>query len=147
MSCLCHGHRSGPPGAWRRAAAASALLASLAAAAAPPAPRPRAASAPPLESCVSRDAIGFAQGEPRAVLDGDDQAKLREAMMRRYPVVARDGFAVSRIILWQPAAGDALFITVQDHPTKPGRACFTATFTARRFDAFVPLRDKYLLGD
>ena len=65
-------------------------------------------------------------------------------MIRRYPVIETDGFPSSRIILWQRRAGELVYIAVIDNPSKPSESCFTATFSAERFDMTLLLRRKYL---
>jgi len=65
-------------------------------------------------------------------------------MEQRYPVLARHGFPVSKIILWHKKSGESVFITLLQHPNKPSEACFTATFAAARFAGIDTLRRKYL---
>jgi len=101
-----------------------------------------------IENCVSSDVIRFAADDQSAYLDEADHRQVREAMLRRYPAVGQDGFPSTRTILWQRATGALVFVSVLDHPHKPGKACYTATFAAERFDMTVLLRRKYLVpGD
>src|SRR5262245_20389654 len=100
--------------------------------------------APRLESCVSQAAIQFDPIEQRVVLDANDQARVLAEMEQRYPVLARNGFPVSRIVLWHKKSGESLFITLLDHPQKAGESCFTATFAAARIADIDALRRKYL---
>ena len=97
-----------------------------------------------IESCVSASAIQFDPIDQRVALDADDQARVQAEMEQRYPVLARDGFPVSKIILWHKKNGESLFITLLEHPTKADEACFTATFAAARFQGIATLRHKYL---
>ena len=97
-----------------------------------------------LESCVSAGAIRFDPMDQRVTLDADDQARVQTQMEQRYPVLAQHGFPVSKIVLWHKAGGESVFITLLDHPTRPHESCFTATFTAARFDGFAELKRKYL---
>jgi hypothetical protein len=97
-----------------------------------------------LESCVSTSAIQFDPIDQHVALDADDQTRVQAEMEQRYPVLARHGFPVSRIILWQKKNGESLFITLLEHPARPEEACFTATFAAARFAGIEALRRKYL---
>ena len=97
-----------------------------------------------IESCVSANAIQFDPIDQHVALDPGDQTRVQAEMEQRYPVIARDGFPVSRIILWQKKNGESLFITLLEHPDKPEESCFTATFVAARFTGIEALRRKYL---
>ncbi|HSB26093.1 MAG TPA: hypothetical protein VLE94_23565 [Burkholderiaceae bacterium] len=100
-----------------------------------------------VESCVSTSAIQFDPIDQHVALDADDQTRVQAEMEQRYPVLARDGFPVSRIILWQKKNGESLFITLLEHPDKPDESCFTATFVAARFTGIEALRRKYLRSE
>jgi hypothetical protein len=97
-----------------------------------------------LESCVSSGTIEFDAIDQRVALDTDDQARVHAQMQQRYPVLAQHGFPVSKIVLWQKSGGEALFIALLEHPAKPDQSCFTATFSAARFDGIGTLKRKYL---
>jgi len=97
-----------------------------------------------IESCVSASTIEFDAVDQRVALDADDQARVHAQMQQRYPVLAQHGFPVSKIVLWQKSGGEALFIALLEHPSKPDQACFTATFAAARFDGLGTLKRKYL---
>ena len=97
-----------------------------------------------IENCISHDWIHFGERDQSAVLDDPDHRLVRAEMIRRYPVIAGDGFPSSRTLLWQPAAGELLYIAVVDNPAQPGQACFSATFAAHKFDVTLLLRRKYL---
>lgn len=97
-----------------------------------------------IESCVSQGLIRFDPIDQRVVLDADDQTRVQAEMEQRYPVLARHGFPVSKIILWHKKSGESVFITLLEHPNKPSEACFTATFAAARFADIDTLRRKYL---
>jgi hypothetical protein len=99
---------------------------------------------PRIESCVSDSAIKFAPTDQRVLLEPDDQTRVHNEMMQRYPVLAQHGFPVSKIVLWHKTSGDSVFIALLEHPTRPSEACFTATFAAARFDGIDALRRKYL---
>ena len=97
-----------------------------------------------IESCVSEGVIEFGSTDQRALLDADDQARVLVEMQKRYPVLAHHGFPVSKIVLWQKTGGQALFVTLLDHPHKAQETCFTATFAAGPFDGIALLKRKYL---
>ena len=97
-----------------------------------------------IESCVSSGSIEFAALDQRVVLEPADQARVQAEMVQRYPVLAQHGFPVSKIVLWQKASGESLFIALLAHPTKADTACFTATFAAARFADIDALRRRYL---
>jgi len=99
---------------------------------------------PSIESCVSQGVIRFDAIDQQVVLEPDDQMRVQAEMEQRYPVLARHGFPVSKIILWHRKSGETVFITLLQHPSKPGEACFTATFAAARFAGIDTLRRKYL---
>jgi hypothetical protein len=98
----------------------------------------------PIESCVSSSAIVFAATDQHVTLEPADAERIHAEMVQRYPVLQQHGFPVSRIVLWLKASGESLFITLLDHPTKADEACFTATFSAARFDGIAELKRKYL---
>src|SRR5262245_35544846 len=97
-----------------------------------------------IESCVSASAIQFDPIDQRVLLDPDDQARVQAEMEQRYPVLARHGFPVSKIVLWHKKSGESVFITLLEHPNKASETCFTATFAAARFVDIDTLRRKYL---
>ena len=100
---------------------------------------------PSIESCVSQQgAIQLDAIDQLVVLEPEDQSRVQAEMEQRYPVLARHGFPVSKILLWHKKSGKTLFITLLQHPSKPAEACFTATFAAARFAGFDSLRRKYL---
>lgn len=97
-----------------------------------------------IESCVSSGAIQFGATDQHVALEPDDHSRVLAEMERRYPVLVQHGFPVSKIILWQKTGGEALFITLLEHPRRPQESCFTATFAAARFDGIATLKRKYL---
>ena len=101
-------------------------------------------AARPIESCVSSSAIVFGVADQHATLEPDDAARVQAEMVRRYPVLQQHGFPVSKIVLWVKAGGDALFVALLDHPSRSDETCFTATFSAARFDGIAELKRKYL---
>ena len=130
-----------------RAAAPAFLLALAALAGAANAledPRPvPVAGADGIESCVGGEPLRFAPGDRRALLDAFDAAAVSAALMRRYPVVERDGLAPQRLVLWNKPAAGWLYVAVIENPTRAREVCYTATFVAARLDVTGPLLVKY----
>jgi hypothetical protein len=108
--------------------------------------RTRANARAPIESCAGGDRIVFASADQSALLDEMDRGLVSAAMLERYPVLQRDGFAPSQIILWQKLGGELLYVTLITNPAKPNETCFTATLSADRFEITQLLRHKYLLA-
>lgn len=122
-------------------AAATALIAAGGAAAAEPAAF-SAAQAEQIESCADASAIVFGR-DRRASLDAVDASDVALALMTRYPVIERDGFALQSIVLWRKAGDEWIYIGLIANPARPKEVCFTATFTAGRFDFTTSLTKKY----
>jgi hypothetical protein len=108
-----------------------------------PAPPPSAPGGITVPSCASEDSLRFLPGDASAVLDDDDVAMVSDALSERYPVLQRDGFAPSRIVLWQKANGELLYVALQPRPEASGGVCFTATFVASRLEMTASLIRKY----
>jgi hypothetical protein len=98
-----------------------------------------------IASCVSHEALQFKSGDASAVLDDADRDFVSAAMLERYPVLQRDGFVPTHIILWQRQGGELLYVTLLANPQRPSEMCFTATFSASRFDFTQSLQRKYFL--
>jgi hypothetical protein len=102
-----------------------------------------AASVAAITSCVDHQALRFAAGDRRVLLDASDAASVGAALTRRYPVVERDGLAPQQIVLWQKNRGAWLYVALLENPKKATEYCFTATFVADRFELTGPLVLKY----
>lgn len=96
-----------------------------------------------IESCVSSQALQFHRDDARAVLDGDDHRQVQAQMQARYPVLGRDGFEPSHIVLWHRQGREWLYVTLLENPVRPGELCFTATFTASALAITPTLLSKY----
>ena len=96
-----------------------------------------------IESCVDHQAIRFGADDRRAVLDAADAATVSAALVRRYPVVDRDGLAPQHIVLWKQPASGWLYIALLENPARPDERCYTATFVASRFDVTPQMIAKY----
>jgi hypothetical protein len=96
-----------------------------------------------IESCVSTQAIRFSSTDRRARLDAADAAMVSAAIVRRYPMVERDGLTPQHIVLWRKPDAQWLYIALLENPERAGQICFTATFAAGRFEQTSPLIAKY----
>ena len=106
-------------------------------------PQPARMPAAAIESCVDHQAIRFQPDDRRAILDAADAATVAAALVRRYPVVERDGLAPRAIVLWRRPGAGWLYVALLEDPAKPDRHCFTATFVANRVDVTRSLVSKY----
>jgi hypothetical protein len=104
---------------------------------------PTAAGVDAIASCVDQQALRFAAGDRRVLLDAADAANVGAALVRRYPIVERDGLMPQRIVLWQKNRGAWLYVALLENPKKATDYCYTATFVAERFDVTAPLVLKY----
>ena len=128
----------------RRIALVAVFGASLLAAAfAARADVPDPAGRPPITNCVSEDTVLRPGASDSVMLTAADRDQVSDEMMRRYPMLERDGFAAPQIVLWHPADGDWLYVTLIPSADAPGGVCFTATFSAAEFDATGPMLAKY----
>lgn len=96
-----------------------------------------------IESCVDTSAIRFRKDDRRVILDSGDTVAVSAALTRRYPMVEHDGLAPQRIVLWRKPAIGWLYVALLVNPAKPGEICFTATFSAARFEMTASLVEKY----
>ena len=98
-----------------------------------------------IASCVSQASIELGTGDISAMLDDTDRDLVNSAMLERYPVLQRDGFMPSHILLWQKSGGELLYVALLANPQRPSEMCFTATFSATRFDFTQSLQRKYFV--
>jgi hypothetical protein len=89
-----------------------------------------AAHALVLESCVSADALSVASGDRHAFIDNADVADIAAAIAERFPVLQRDGFEPTRLLLWERPGAGWIYVAVIENPAKGGEMCFTATVAA-----------------
>jgi hypothetical protein len=108
---------------------------------------PRAAASSSLgeaiESCVDRTTVRFRGGEHRALLDTADSAMVAAALVRRYPIVEQQGLTPQRVAVWRKPETGWVYAALLVDPAKPGDFCFTATFSASRFDVTPSMLEKY----
>ncbi len=105
-----------------------------------PLPGGRAAT---IESCVGGTPITFRPDDRRVWLEAVDAAAVASALTHRYPILDRDGLLADAIVLWRKPVDGWLFVTLLANPGKPADVCFTATFSASRFELTAPLLVKY----
>jgi hypothetical protein len=136
------------------AAVCATLIGGPAAWAKTEAPRPAGMSNAPLrsvESCVGAGRIDFAADDQTALLDDADLKAVHAEMVRQYPMLAKDGFAATHIVLWQRPNNELVYVTLLSDPNldaPPSDAsdrtfCFTATFAAAKLAPTPLLRRKY----
>jgi hypothetical protein len=88
-----------------------------------------------LASCVTGSPpLRVAAAAERAVLDAADRRRLHEAAATRYPLYQRSGMAPAQVLLLRRGGGWQ-YVTLW-HDGAAG-LCFSAVFTAERFD-FTP---------
>jgi hypothetical protein len=106
-----------------------------------------AALATPLDiaNCVSSEHLQIADADRSALLDPPDRAQVSAAMLQQYPMLARDQFLPSQIVLWQKPGGDWLYVTLVPAPDDAAQLCVNATFSADSFELTPPLLDKYFV--
>ena len=100
-----------------------------------------------IEHCVGGPAIRFEPGTRRALLEPADAADVSAALVQRYPIVARDGLAPERIVLWRHPRAGWLYVALVTNPDDVEQVCFTATFSAKRLPVTPPLLVKYFGAD
>ena len=106
--------------------------------------RPVAASVgDSIPSCVGESVLRFVVDDRRVVLDDADATAVSAAIVLRYPMIEHDGLVPKTVLLWkQPRAG-WVYLALLSNPDKGGEFCFTASFTASRFELTLPLLKKY----
>ena len=96
-----------------------------------------------LTSCVSEAHLELQAADERVLLDAPDRAALGSAMLQRYPMLGRDGFAPAAILMWRKPGRDWLYVALSKSERAPGGWCFTASFAAKVFDVTPALERKY----
>ena len=65
---------------------------------------------------------------------------------QRFPVLRRDGFAPSRLLLWDRPERGWVYVAVIENPEHAGDLCFTATISAEAVPITKALMKKYFPG-
>lgn len=102
-----------------------------------------AAHALVLESCVSADALSVASSDRYAFVEDADVAGIAAAIAERFPLLQRDGFEPTRLLLWERPGAGWLYVAVIDNPAKGGEMCFTATIAAAKVEITREVLKKY----
>jgi len=104
---------------------------------------PFGAQALAIESCVSADALQVAAADRHAWLDAADRDAAAAAIAARFPLLGRDGFAPSELLLWDRPRQGWVYVAVIVNPERPGERCFTATISFDAVPVAKPLLKKY----
>ncbi len=99
-----------------------------------------------LPSCTGNGSLELNVRDDTAMLDDTDRAVLGAAMLQRYPMLGRDGFAPAGILLWRRQGGPWLYVTLAKSSAPGAGWCFTATFAGNVFDATSALVRKYFFA-
>jgi hypothetical protein len=99
-----------------------------------------------LSGCAGSGSLELNIRDDTAMLDDTDRAALGTAMLQRYPMLGRDGFAPAAILLWRKRGGPWLYVTLAKASAPGAGWCFSATFTANVFDATPVLVRKYFFA-
>lgn len=108
----------------------------------PAAPRP-AAGTTVIDNCVTAAQLSFRPGVSGVVLDERDGAEVAASIVRRYPMIERDGLYPQAVALWRPPRGEWVYATLSQKKHAPHPACFTANVDASQVDATPTLIRKY----
>ena len=99
-----------------------------------------------IANCFGGAAIELRIGDNSVVLDAADREQVQFAMLRRYPMLAGQGFAPTDIVLWQKPGADWIYVALQADAERPGQSCFAATFAATIFAITPVLQQKYFFA-
>lgn len=108
-----------------------------------PAPRVDRKGHAVIDNCVTAAQLSFKPGVNGVVLDARDGPEVAAAIVRRYPVIERDGLYPQAIALWRPPKGEWVYATLSQKAHAPHPACFTATVDAAQVEATPTLIRKY----
>jgi hypothetical protein len=96
-----------------------------------------------IENCVSPDKLSFRSGESGSLLDAGDAKQVAAEIVRRYPMIERDGLYPTAIALWRRPGGDWAFATLMPKKRPANAVCFTANISGDRLDATPAMLKKY----
>jgi hypothetical protein len=96
-----------------------------------------------IENCVSGDKLAFREGESGTLLGELDRFQVADEIVRRYPMIQRDGFYPTSSALWRRKQGDWVFATLVARPQPPHELCFTANVAAGQVSLAPQLLKKY----
>jgi hypothetical protein len=96
-----------------------------------------------IDNCVTSAQLAFKHGVNGAVLDAHDGAEVAASIVRRYPMIERDGLYPQAVALWRPPKGEWVYATLSQKAHAPNTACFTANVDAATVDGTPTLIRKY----
>lgn len=96
-----------------------------------------------IDNCVTSARLTFKPGVTGAVLDAHDGAEVAAGIVRRYPMIERDGLYPQAVALWRPPKGEWVYATLSQKAHAPHAACFTANVDAATVDGTPTLIRKY----
>jgi hypothetical protein len=96
-----------------------------------------------IDNCVTAARLTFQPGVNGALLDERDGAEVAAAIVRRYPMIERDGLYPQSVALWRPPKGEWVYATLSQKAHAPHPACFTANVDAGAVELTPTLIRKY----
>lgn len=96
-----------------------------------------------IDNCVTLAQLSFKPGVNGTVLDERDSADVAASIVRRYPMIERDGLYPQAVALWRPPRGEWVYATLSQKAHAPHPTCFTANVDAQKVDATPTLIRKY----
>jgi hypothetical protein len=96
-----------------------------------------------IESCVSSDKISYRDGDNGTLLDELDRFQVATEIVRRYPMIERDGLYPVAIALWRRTDGDWVFALLMNKPEPARPFCFTANVAVTEVELAPTLLKKY----
>jgi hypothetical protein len=96
-----------------------------------------------IESCVGGGTLSFRSGDNGTLLDEIDRFQVAAEIIRRYPMIERDGLYPTAIALWRRKEGDWVFATLIARAESPHPLCFTANVAVNQVDMAPQLLKKY----
>jgi len=96
-----------------------------------------------IDNCVTAAQLSFKSGVNGIVLDDRDGAEVAAHIVRRYPMIERDGLYPQAVALWRPPKGEWVYATLSQKAHAPHAVCFTANVDASKVDATPTLIRKY----
>ncbi len=96
-----------------------------------------------IDNCVTAATLVYRAGVNGTVLDERDGADVAAAIVRRYPMIERDGLYPHAVALWRPPRGAWVYATLSQKAHAPHGPCFTAMVDASKVDATPTLIRKY----
>ncbi|HET7794128.1 MAG TPA: hypothetical protein VFL64_12165 [Rhizobacter sp.] len=97
-----------------------------------------------IENCVDAShTLSFREGDSGTILDEVDRFLVAGEIVRRYPMIERDGFYPTAIALWRRKEGDWVFATLTRRSEAPQRLCFSANVAVGQVQIAPALLKKY----